>query len=58
MKKFFNCLLALSIVCLISSCSKDNPEEDNIDRKDAYVVVNEDGTTSNGSIFSAIDDKQ
>ena len=47
-------LLVLAIMGLcVCSCSKDNDEEDN----PSSVVVKDDGTTSNGSIFSAIDDK-
>ena len=38
--------------CSICSCSKDNGEN-----LDIHVIVNEDGTTSNGSIFSAIDNR-
>ena len=38
--------------CTICSCSKDNGEN-----LDIHVIVNEDGTTSNGSIFSAIDNR-
>ena len=38
--------------CTICSCSKDNGEN-----LDIHVIVNEDGTTSNGSIFSAIDNQ-
>ncbi|MCR5270308.1 MAG: leucine-rich repeat domain-containing protein [Prevotella sp.] len=39
----------------MSSCSKDDESEN--DGYTLNVVVKEDGTTSNGSIFSAIDDK-
>ena len=38
----------------MSSCSKDEDEETIVDLK---VVINTDGSTSNGSVFSAIDDK-
>ena len=37
----------------VCSCSKNNDEEDS----PSSIVVKDDGTTSNGSIFSAIDDK-
>ena len=38
----------------MSSCSKDEDESESTTNK---VVINTDGSTSNGSIFSAIDDK-
>lgn len=36
---------------------KDNPSGNNGENLDIHVVVNDDGTTSNGSIFSAIDNQ-
>ena len=43
------------VLPVIMSCSKDDNEEDMV--KDKIVVIKDDGTTSNGSIFSAINDK-
>ena len=57
MKKFnFYCILLFTAITLfsMSSCSKDEDEETIVDLK---VVINTDGSTSNGSVFSAIDDK-
>ena len=49
-------ILLLTVFALfsMSSCSKDEDEEIIVDLK---VVINTDGSTSNGSVFSAIDDK-
>ena len=58
MKKFnFYCILLFTAITLfsMSSCSKDEDEETIVDLK---VVINTDGSTSNGSVFSAIDDKR
>jgi hypothetical protein len=43
-------LMALSLPCFFSACENDEDNEREV------VVVNEDGTTSNGSIFLRIDD--
>ena len=54
-KNFFTALMLMFVcagTCTICSCSKDNGEN-----LDIHVIVNEDGTTSNGSIFSAIDNR-
>ena len=54
-KNFFTALMLMFVcagTCSICSCSKDNGEN-----LDIHVIVNEDGTTSNGSIFSAIDNR-
>ena len=40
-----------------SGNDKDNPSGNNGENLDIHVVVNDDGTTSNGSIFSAIDNQ-
>ena len=56
MKKLRICsILLLTVFALfsMSSCSKDEDEETIVDLK---VVINTDGSTSNGSVFSAIDD--
>ena len=48
-------MLALMVLPFMASCSDDDSNgggSDNIS-----VMINENGTTSNGSIFSAIDDK-
>ena len=47
-------LLALSFTCLLTACSDDDDDERT---ENITVVIKDDGTTSNGSIFSAIDDK-
>ena len=47
-------LLTVFVLFSMSSCSKDEDEETIVDLK---VVINTDGSTSNGSVFSAIDDK-
>ena len=58
MKKYlFLMLLALPMACLFSACGGDDDSEDGNKGSNIVVVVKEDGTTSNGSIFSAIDDK-
>ena len=53
-------LLAVMLLLLMVSCSKDdngNSPKDPVETKDDdKVVINADGTTSNGSIFSAVDD--
>ena len=57
MKKLRICsilLLTVFVLFSMSSCSKDEDEETIVDLK---VVINTDGSTSNGSVFSAIDDK-
>lgn len=46
MKKFF--LMSIVMLMLALSCKGDS---------NIVVVINEDGTTSNGSVFSAIDDE-
>ena len=54
-QNFFTALMLMFVcagTCTICSCSKDNGEN-----LDIHVIVNEDGTTSNGSIFSAIDNR-
>ena len=57
MKKYlFLMLLALPMVCLFTACGGDGDDDANAPQN-TVVVVKEDGTTSNGSIFSAIDDK-
>ena len=48
-------LLTVLVLPLMFLCSKDDESEN--DGYTLNVVVKEDGTTSNGSIFSAIDDK-
>ena len=40
-----------------SGNDKDNPSGNNGENLDIHVIVNDDGTTSNGSIFSAIDNQ-
>ena len=58
-------LLVCAGTCAVSSCSKDDIEENGPSGTDGkndinsyiHVIVKDDGTTSNGSIFSAIDDK-
>lgn len=55
-KRFWSAfLLTVLVLPLMFSCSKDDESEN--DGYTLNVVVKEDGTTSNGSIFSAIDDK-
>ena len=55
-KRFWSALLLTVLVLpLMFSCSKDDDLEN--EGYDVNVVVKDDGTTSNGSIFSAIDDK-
>lgn len=56
MKKWvlFIQLFAIVYTCLLTACSGDD-EEDNV--KNITVTIRDDGSTSNGSIFSAIDDK-
>ena len=51
-------LLMLTTVILIlyvTSCSKSDEEEEKF--SNTSIVIKDDGSTSNGSIFSAIDDK-
>ena len=58
MKKFnFYCILLFTAITLfsMSSCSKD--ENDSEPTYTDKVVINDDGTTSNGSLFKAIGDK-
>ena len=52
-------MLLLMVISLfsIASCSKDDDDNSETSFVDTKVVVNDDGTTSNGGIFSAIDDK-
>ena len=52
-------MMLLTVISLysIASCSKDDDENSETPIVETKVVVNDDGTTSNGSIFSAIDDK-
>lgn len=61
MKKIFlSMTLLAAMVFMFNSCSKDDGESSNggsSGGSNMSVVVNEDGTTSNGNIFSAIDDK-
>ena len=54
MKKYLFLMIALPMACMFSSCGSDDEEDAPLN---TVVVVKEDGTTSNGSIFSAIDDK-
>ena len=54
MKNYFILLALLPILSFISSCSKDEIEEAT-EYNDVSVVVNDDGTTSNGSRFAAVD---
>ena len=57
MKKFnFYCILLFTAITLfsMSSCSKD--ENDSEPTYTDKVVINDDGTTSNGSLFKTIDD--
>ncbi|MBO4810266.1 MAG: leucine-rich repeat domain-containing protein [Prevotella sp.] len=42
---------------LLSACGSDDAEEEEEKNVDINVVVKDDGTTNNGSIFSSIDDK-
>ena len=44
----------MSFACLLTACSDDDDDERT---ENITVVIKDDGTTSNGSIFSAIDDK-
>ena len=53
-KYYFFYLLALSFTCLITACGGD---DDDVKGIDINVIIHDDGTTSNGSRFSAIDDK-
>lgn len=46
-------LFVMSFTCLFIACSDDDNER----TENNTVVIKDDGTTSNGSIFSAIDDK-
>ena len=46
-------MLAMMALPLMLSCSKDDEEEFG---GNTNVIVNENGTTSNGSIFSAVGD--
>ena len=54
-KHLFYCLLALPLM-MFTSCGSDD-DGDEPKNVDETVVVKDDGTTNNGSIFSAIDDK-
>ena len=57
MKKLRICsilLLTVFVLFSMSSCSKD--ENDSEPTYTDKVVINDDGTTSNGSLFKAIDD--
>ena len=60
MKKVFNYVIGLQLVCimvLFAFLAIACGNEDNDDNNGEIVVVNEDGSTSNGSIFSSIDEK-
>lgn len=50
-------LLTLISLISITSCSKDDDDNSDKSSTETKVVVNEDGTTSNGSNFTAFDDK-
>ena len=56
-KAFLYCILLFAAFSLfsMSSCSKD--EDDSEPTTTNKVVIKDDGTTSNGSIFSSVDDK-
>ena len=51
MKKFFLLMLAFPLTCFFTACGNDDEDEGEV------VAVNEDGTTSNRSVFLRIDDK-
>ena len=57
MKKLFlcSCLLVLAM-CMFTACGSNDDEVDN-NTNDGSVVVNDDGSTSNGSRYAPIDDK-
>ena len=52
-KHFIISLLALSITCLPTACGGD----DEVKNDNNTIVIKDDGTTSNGSQFAAIDDQ-
>lgn len=54
-KQFLLWLVMMPLAFLIAACVNDDNDENDYDGE--TVVVNEDGTTSNGSIFSYIDEK-
>jgi hypothetical protein len=54
-KQFLLWLVMMPSAFLIAACGNDDNDDNDYDGE--TVVVNEDGTTSNGSIFSYIDEK-
>ena len=58
MKKLFvcSCFFVLA-ACLFTACGSDDDENNgDFGEGDSYVVINDDGTTSNGSHYIPIDD--
>ena len=58
MKRLFLCsCLFMLATCLFTACGSDDEDVVNSGTNDSSVVINDDGTTSNGSRYTPIDDK-
>ena len=58
MKRLFLCsCLFMLATCLFTACGSDDEDVVNSGTNDCSVVINDDGTTSNGSRYTPIDDK-